>query len=170
VWHYEMAQWLDIEGPGSPDSLAVLMAGETLSYLTNGAMFVLCLYDFLSFEPVLEEFTMYLSSKVSGIQCHSSVWREDQRSSSHPTIGTQMNPTSPSMPATLCTTRARSVFRAIFPKRSCTPRTLDAVHEGFAQIDKITNQNTVPSAVNHERMEGSAIAHNLNSWKERLHN
>ena len=35
VWHYGMSKWLDIEAPGAPPNVAVVLAGETLSYLTN---------------------------------------------------------------------------------------------------------------------------------------
>jgi hypothetical protein len=36
VWHYGLSQWLHIEGEGSPDNIAVVFAGETLTHLTNG--------------------------------------------------------------------------------------------------------------------------------------
>ena len=40
MWHYGLSQWLDIEGPGAPHDIAVIVGGETLTYLTNGAMYV----------------------------------------------------------------------------------------------------------------------------------
>ena len=35
VWHYGLSKWLDIEAAGAPPNVAVVLAGETLSYLTN---------------------------------------------------------------------------------------------------------------------------------------
>jgi isopenicillin N synthase-like dioxygenase len=38
VWDYKYSQWLDVEGQGSPDDVAVVLVGETLTHLTNGEL------------------------------------------------------------------------------------------------------------------------------------
>jgi hypothetical protein len=38
LWHYGLSQWLDVEGVGSPPNMAVLFAGESLSFITNNVI------------------------------------------------------------------------------------------------------------------------------------